>query len=1157
MLAFRLILAVTPAVLLAQSERGSITGLVTDPSGAAIASAEVVAIHRDTNTAARTTASTGGEYQAANLLPGVYRIEISSGGFKKFVHPAVVVAVGSSARVDAQLQVGQVTEQVEVSAAAVTVQTDNAKVSTQIEARMVDELPLVVGGSMRSPFNLVAVVPEARGSGQTLSIGGGQAAAWDATLDGHSVGTNRSGDTAEAALNTPSVEALTEFTVDTNGFKAEYGQASGGVMTFASKSGTNQFHGSAYDFLRNDVLDARGFFATRRSIYRQNDYGFTVSGPLWLPKIYNGRNRTFFFVSYEGFRNRVGANNTILTVPPPEMYRGDFTNWVDTNGARIAIYDPASTRPNAAGNGFMRDPFAGNHVPVNRFSTTANAIAKFGQAVQPNRGFAPGSSDYVRRNYIVTGGTMIQPTDKWSARGDHVINSNHRVSFLWNATGYRNKPGPQGPPGLPEPLWNGQIQAWDTESIRATHDWTMSSSMVNHFSLAANGFTKNSFSANVDKNWKDKVCIANVVDCNQNFPTINLTDFTSWGAVSYNGTRQPGWGLKNDLSYIRGAHTMKLGFQYQDQNADGFGQQDIAGRADFSYLGTSIPGQTAFPASGGSSFASFLLGDTHLGRTETIRAVTQRYPYFGFYAQNDWRVTRKLTFNFGLRYDFTLPPTNKKDEYSDFNPDRPNPGADGRPGALWFAGFGPGRENRRSLVPGWYKGISPRAGFAYSPDQKTSVRGGFGRSFARVTAVQGSGHFAGFIGQYVFTNATQGVQPTFKLDQGLPAYRLPPSIDPAFSNGNTVDWWQGQEMTRAPENLFWTFSIQRQMAANTVVEIGYNAMIGTHLQTGLLNYNQVPTAAMNSLIERFGVTQAFNILRSDINSAAARNAGITAPYPSFATQQLRTVNQSLRPYPQYQQVVTGVQNGDKSGHSSYHAMVIKADRRFSRDLTFQWSYVLSKLITDSDTYFANDNSATDHYNRRLEKSIGDYDRTHVLKFATIYNLPAGKGQRFLNSGPLSQILGGWRLAVIQSYSSGAPLALSRTNPLPIFNGIAYPWVDGHDNWRAPLNGDFDPAVDRFLKPSNQFPVQPNGFGNMTRHNPKVRSWWGKSENISLAKTFHFSERIRMDFRGEAFNLFNRVIFGTGNANLNSTTFGIVTGQGNGPRDMQLGLKLYW
>jgi hypothetical protein len=1141
-----------------QSERGTITGIVTDQTGAAIPAAVVSVVHAETNTTIKAVASATGEYSAPNLMPGVYRIEAAAPGFKRFLQSSLVVAAGATARLDIQLQIGQVSEQVEVSASAVTVQTDNAKVSTQVETRMVDELPLVVAGSMRSPFNLVAVVPEARGSGQSLSIGGGQAAAWDATLDGHSVGTNRSGDTAEAALNTPSVEALTEFTVDTNGFKAEYGQASGGVMTFASKSGTNSFHGSAYDFLRNDAFDARGFFATRRSIYRQNDFGFTVSGPLYVPKLYNGKSKTFFFVSYEGFRNRVGANNTILTVPTPEMYRGDFRYWVDPNGRPIPVYDPATTRANPAGSGFIRDIFPNNQIPVSRFSRTAQAIAQFGQAVQPNRGFAPGSSDYVRRNYIVTGGTMIQPTDKWSARGDHIFNSKHRVSFLWNATGFRNQPGPQGPPGLPEPLWNGQLQSWDTEAGRFSHDWTVSSSMVNHFSFAKNGFTKNSYSANVDKNWKDKVCIANVVDCNQNFPTINMTDFTSWGAVSYNGTRQPGWGIKNDLSYIRGSHTMKFGFQYQDQNADGFGQQDIAGRADFSYLGTSIPGQTSFPASGGNAFASFLLGDAFLGRTETIRAVTQRYPYYGFYAQDDWRITRKLTINIGLRYDFTLPPTNKKDEYSDFNPTRPNPGADGRPGALWFAGFGPGRENRRSLVPGWYKGISPRFGFAYSHDSKTTVRGGFGRSFGRVTAVQGSGHFAGFIGQYVFENATQGVQPTFKLDQGLPAYQLPPSIDPAFSNGNNVDYWQGQEATRAPENLFWTFTIQRQMASNTVLEIGYNASIGTHLQTGLLNLNQVPTAIYNDLVARFGATQAGNILRADINSALAQSAGIGPPYPSFTAQRLRTVNQSLRPYPQYQNIVTGVQNGDKSGHSAYHAMVIRADRRFSRDMTFQWSYVLSKLLTDSDTYFANGGAAMDHYNRRLEKSVGNFDRTHVLKFATIYNLPTGRGRRFFNKGPLNHVLGGWRLAAIQSYISGAPLSLTRTNPLPIFNGQTRPFVDAYDNWRAPIQGsDFDPAIDRFFKPVNQFPAQPAAFGNATRNNPKVRSWWGMSEDASLAKTFQFSEKIRMDLRWEAFNIFNRVIFSAGNANLNSATFGLVTGQANGSRDMQFGLKLYW
>lgn len=408
----------TVAAIWAQSERGNITGIVTDPSGAAIAGAELHVVNRDTNAMAKSESSSTGEYNVPNLLPGFYRVEIQATGFKRFLQQNVVVAAASRVRVDAQLQLGAVTEQVEVSAQAAVLQTDNAKVSTQVQNKLVDELPLVVGGAMRSPFNLVSVVPEARGEGQRLSLGGGQAGQWDATLDGHSVGTNRSGDTAEAALNTPSVESLTEFTVDTNGFKAEYGQAGGGVMTFASKSGTNNFHGAAYDFLRNDAMDARGFFAQKRSVYRQNDFGFTVSGPVWIPKVYNGRNRSFFFVSYEGFRNRVGANDTILSVPAPEMYQGDFRNWVDQNNRPIAIYDPSTTRPNQSGGGSVRDVFTGNQIPVSRFSSTGATLAKFGEAVKPNRGFAPGTSGYVRNNYIVTGGTMITPTDKWSAKGD-------------------------------------------------------------------------------------------------------------------------------------------------------------------------------------------------------------------------------------------------------------------------------------------------------------------------------------------------------------------------------------------------------------------------------------------------------------------------------------------------------------------------------------------------------------------------------------------------------------------------------------------------------------------------------------------------------------------------------------------------------------------
>ena len=1156
-----ILLAALCVAAYAQSERGSITGIVTDPAGAAIAAAELSIINRDTNVTAKITTSASGEFSAPNLMPGQYRIEVTAPGFKRFIRPLLIVSAASTARLDAQLQLGQVSEQIEVSASVVTVQTDDAKVSTQVDNKLVDELPLQVAGTMRSPFNLIAVIPEAQGSGQSLSLGGGQVAAWDATLDGHSIGTNRSGDTAEAALNTPSLESLTEFTVDTNGFKAEYGQAAGGVMTFASKSGTNKLHGSAYDFLRNDYLDARGFFARTKNVYRQNDFGFTASGPIWIPKLYDGHNRTFFFVSYEGFRNRVGRSGAILTVPTPEMYAGDFSKWVDQNAKLIPIYDPGSTRAAPSGSGFVRDLFPNNQIPSSRFSQTANSITALAKGVVPNRGAAQGTRGYVTSNYLVEQGTLVSPTDKWSAKGDHVINQNHKISFLWNSTKFRSEPGSDGIPGLPAPLWNGSITAWDTAAYRFTHDWTINSRMINHLSFAANTFTKNAYSINVDKDWKSKVCIKNVVDCNQNFPTLNFTEFTGWGSASFNGTDQPGWGLKNDLSYIRQSHTLKFGFHHQNQNANGFGQQDIAGRADFSFLSTSIPGSTVFPASGGSSFASFLLGDAILGRTETIRQVTQKYPYFGFYAQDDWRINRKLTFNYGIRYDFTTPPTNLKDEYSDFNPTRPNPGADGRPGALWFAGSGTGREGTRSLVPGWYGGIGPRLGLAYSANSKTIIRAGFGRSFSRITAVQGSGHFAGFIGQYQFDNSSQGVQPTFRLDQGLPAYKLPPSIDPAFSNGNTIDYWNGQDATRAPEAMSWTLNVQRQLTTNMVMEVGYNASAGIHLQSGILNLNQVPTAALNSLVSQYGATQALNILRADINSAAAKTAGFLPPYPSFATQALRTVAQSLRPFPQYSTVVTGAQNGDKSGHSSYHALLVKMSRRYSKSLTGQWSYSFSKLLTDSDTYFANSaTAAMDQYNRGLEKSIGQYDRTHNFKLSTIYSLPFGKGQRWMTKGLMSQVVGGWRLAGIQVYNSGAPLALARNNPLPIFNGVTRPQVDGYDNWRAPTisGGKFDPAVDRYLKPASEFPAQPAaGFGNATRYNGKVRGFWGQSENISLSKTFQIREIVKLDFRAEAFNMLNRVVFGNPSLNLNAINFGQITGQANEARTMQMALKVYW
>jgi hypothetical protein len=317
---------------------------------------------------------------------------------------------------------------------------------------------------------------------------------------------------------------------------------------------------------------------------------------------------------------------------------------------------------------------------------------------------------------------------------------------------------------------------------------------------------------------------------------------------------------------------------------------------------------------------------------------------------------------------------------------------------------------------------------------------------------------------------------------------------------------------------------------------------------------------VNSLIQQYGATQAIALLNSNIASTTAQAAGIPVPYPNFtnpSVQRSETVSQALRPFPQYLTIDTSQSGGDKSGHSAYHALVLKLQRRLSAGLTFQWSYVFSKLLTDSDTYYANAGFAEDNGNRRLEKSIGAYDQTHVVKLSTIYELPFGKGKRWLSHGAGDWVLGGWRISAIQYYATGYPLAVTRNAPLPIFNGVNRPYITTYSGWGGVYTGSFDPAKDLYLNPA-AFPAQPNYLlGNATRFNPLMRGFPNFNENISLGKSFPFTERFRLDFRAEAFNLFNRVVFSNPTTNLNSSSFGAVNGQSNSPRQMQFALKLYW
>ena len=1151
-----LVVAVLSAALLhGQTDRGVISGEVRDTTGAVVPGAKVSAINVSTNVTTNTQSNEAGAFTVPALPAGTYRLTIEREGFKSFVQTGVALAAGGETGVLANLEVGAISESVQVASNVEQLQTANATVSAQVPNRLVDELPLVVGGAMRSAFDLAMITPEARqdasgpnGSDNDFILGGGQAASYGITLDGISANIARYATTSLINVNTPSLDAITEFTVETNGFKAEYGRAGGGTMTFTSKSGTNSLHGAAYEFIRNDAFDARSFFDPKRQTYKQHDFGFSAGGPVYLPKLYDGRNRTFFFVAGEWFRNSVGATNQYLSVPTPEMYQGNFSNWVDGNGKPVQIYDPSTTRPNPSGSGFIRDPFPGNIIPQDRFSNLAVAYLKqVGNIAFPNTGAAPRSSAYVRNNYVDTRGTTSSPWDKADTKIDHNFTANDRLGVLYHYGVYDVLPGPSGFPGLPGVLNSTEHNFFTTNLWRPTYTKILRPNIVNSLYGGYNGLASTKAVAAAVGGWKAKgVCLIGAIDCDQTLPEITFSDYPTWGGSAGDGAENFVYSIGDDLTVTHGRHTLKFGFLWERLDFNGWGRQTISGLINGDRRMTSIPGNNDLSTGGGNGFASFLLGQAYSGGTESNRYIVSRWRSYAWYAQDDFHISPRLTLNLGLRYEFTLPPVESEDRMADFDPTKPNPGAGGIPGALIFAGYGPGRQNSNTITPGWYGGIGPRLGLAYSLDNKTVIRAAAARAFGVVKTVSGSTHYDGFDVVFRPTSTDGGITPAFLVDQGLPSFKLPPLIDPSFSNGNNVAYWNNQAV-RLPEEYDWTFTIQRQLNSSTVLEAGYDATVGAHLEAGLLNLNQLPF----SDFQQYGLT----LLQSNINSPAARAAGIPIPYPGFTG----SVAQALRPYPQYLNIDTATGNGDKSGHSTYHSMVLKLDHRFSQGFTLQASYVLSKLLTDADTYQVSGSYSLDQYDRRLDKSIGAYDQTHNFKVSYIWELPFGRGKRWLASRFASKILGNWRFSGIQTASNGLPLPLTNNNTYNIFNGRSPATVTTYNGWETNISNPNWFGSDRFFQSPSYFGPQPtNQLGNATRYNPKARTPPNYGNNFSLAKSIPlFREGMHVDFRAEAFNLINKPRFGTGSTDINDPNFGLVRTQVNSPRQLQFALKLYF
>jgi outer membrane receptor protein involved in Fe transport len=1149
-----------------QLDRGTITGVVTDPSGAVIADAKITVVNTDTNASLATSTTASGDYTLPAVRLGQYRVEVEAAGFKRGIRDNVVVSAGSTVRLDVSLEIGSATDSIEVGAIATPLDTDTTRIATNITNRLVDQLPLVVAGQMRNVFNLTNLAPEAKTtSSGYYRIGGGQQAGWDMLMDGMSItvasGTKQVG---RAQITAVPIDAINEFTVESTGLKAEYGRAAG-IINFATKTGTEQFHGNAFEYMRNDALDARGFFAASRPRYNQHDFGATLGGPFWIPKVYDGKkHKTFFFLSYEGFRSRQGAAPAYYTIPLPAMYQGDFSGWTNKSGQMIPIYDPASTRPNPSGSGYIRDPFPSNQIPVNRFSQVASNFIALRPAVMVTNIAGP------NLNYFYQHGSMTYPWDKGTARMDHQLTSKDGIMFFFMKGENADTAGPDGVPGLPYPYETGPTQ-WTRKMTYARASWDRMISphtvnTVRYSKMKGYGFGYSVPCADWGQDWGAKLGVKNVPGPDRCMPPMTFTNaYTSWDNTTDDSWGQDdawNWTASEDLTHIRGSHTIKGGFYYSRDDWAGGGQFIPNGSYGFSQLATAIPGDQS--QNSGNAFASMLLGYTNSAGLETPRREIFHWKHLGAYLQDDWRVSPKLTMNVGVRYDFTFALTggaftavfsgpsdtigtgvaNLEPGFSNFSPTTPNPGAGGIPGAIIFTGTGAGRTGKVTPFDTWPWAIQPRLGLAYSIKPGTVLRASAGRTFEDIKTQGGTTHFDGFIGTLSWTSADLDVNDfPMKLDAGLPAWQQPPYLKPDVLNGLATNYWQPDTAGRPAEYWNWNFDIQKQIASTTVLTVRYSGSKGTHLTSGLLNLNQI---SPNYLTE-YGQT----LLTSNINSPAAVAAGIKSPYPGFNN----TVQMALQPYPQYKNIAVGLEH---VGNSTYNAMIVTVDRRFSSGLTMLASYALSKIFTDADS-MTGGTAAMDLFDQKLEKGLSADDQTHVIRASVTYDLPVGQGKRFLSKGIASRVLGGWTLSGNVEYSSGTPLTVAPGITLA-YGGTDRVFITSYDNWRAMTAGSsFDPFQDSWWTKSafNQQPssVLNSVLGNATRDNPKARSPWFENENVSLGKSIPLREHVRLTLRFEGFNLFNRVQWGAPDSTLNSTTFGLVRTQANTPRQMQVAAKL--
>lgn len=1170
----------------AQLDRATVTGSVVDPTGAAVAGVRVTLVLKATGTRFETATNESGLYNQPGLPVGGYDITFDAAGFKRYLENGVTLQVGDVLRLDARLEVGSVNESVEVTSQSARLQTDTAEVSAALDNKSLMDLPLSFSGGRHADNFAFSIMPGVSGSSYTSHINGSTEFSKDVLLEGATSTANQSGDGTASYV---SLEAIQEVKVQTSGLSAEFGRTQSGIFNFVMKSGSNQFHGSAFGALRNEVFNANTFSNKARGIARPKDreqnYAFSFGGPVDLPKIYDGHNKTFFYAAYERYNITdwtLGAPSK--SFPVPEFYKGDFSRLLgpqigtDAMGrpvARGAIYDP-STFAQVAGGRYIGNPFPGNIIPVSRFSRVSqNLNSILQQYYLPTVRDANGQVPLTNNASFPTSGQPIWQHDLFSIKIDQYLTSAHRLSGsfnyaktprtildsggLWATTG--DAPTPGGP------LAKVRSRGDTGEAARVSEDWTISASMLNHLQAFYNRRGNPQIGAQAGLDGAKALGIANLAS--EGYPVINWN-----GGPVYNLTEGPGFvydsfradvmfGLNDTFSWTRGKHFLKFGVnaaRNHQNTSPGYSPQFT-----FNPLETAIPNETYSGTQTGYIFASYLLGIVHsAGQTDPVNLGGRRN-YFALFAQDDYRISNKLTLNIGLRWDYQAPVYEVANRYSSWDPNTVDP-ATGRPGAYLFAGSCSFCTGQNYFGRKDWKNFAPRVGFAWRPFNKWTIRGAYGIMYDPDT-------FNGYNGTPLgkATNTAWGgtwslsanpLNPwagIFNWDNGFPlnAYS-PASFDRSWGDKNRPGMVDPNYGT-SPYIQQWNFNIQRELPWRFVLDAGYLGLKSTGLKNdSLVALNQLPV----SVLQQYG-TKLNSTIR---NAADAAQYGIALPYPGFQG----TLAAALRPYPQVNGNSTVQVYGTPIGFSSYHSLQVTLNRQFTNGVSVFANYVWSKSLSNVDSELIGGNSVNsapiDYYNLKLEKSVTSYDIPHAVKAYLNYELPFGRGKKFFGSMPrvVNAAFGGWGVSGILNYYSGTPLG-PFTAPTPLSGG----WNGGSNRPLVASGADLmNPSFDssRFDLSSTQsasntylnkaaFSAPPAlTLGTSAKRYSNVRAFPTLNEDLALAKVNKLGERVRFQLRAEFFNAFNRHTYGGISTNINSANFGQVTTV-SGNRQMQFSARL--